>query len=168
MKRKKSKKWRPKSPQPVAKAVVRKRRPEDPRRMFMKQRLAEWGRWRRSWHVGPKRVRSWWGSAILARFVGLGGTVDDARPIDEDAAHETDNIVRGLDEQLLAILLVQYVLGGEKADKAKASGLSERGFYYALGRALDAFEIRATVMMDRSTREKIIREPTWELHSMLK
>lgn len=113
----------------------------------MKRRLAEWGRWRRSWQVGPRRVRSWWGTHILARFVGLGDP-GEPPPVDEDIAQDTDAIVKGIDPQLRAILVVQYVLGGDKAEKARAGEMSAATYYRALGRAIDAVEIRSTILAE--------------------
>lgn len=121
------------------------RKPENPRRLFMKSLLGEWGRWRRSWHFGPRRMQSWWGKVILDRFLPMAARADE-RPIDEDRAQDTHDMLSALDPQLRLVLLIQFVIGGSKEEKSHACGLSPRGFYYALDRALDAFEIRTTLL----------------------
>jgi hypothetical protein len=138
---------------------------EDPRRALIKQRLREWGKWRRSMHVGPARVESWWGKVILDRFLPQGRR-DAEIVIDEPRVHATDAHIAALDPLLRPVLLHQYVVGAHltKHEKARACGLSSYQRYYEiLERAHDAFEIRAYVVeVVRPSKPELVDVATCE------
>lgn len=148
MSRRKKKKLSVPEVVPVEQPAPRPRKEENPRRIYMKQCLREWGVWRRSWHCGPSRVVSWWGKIFLDQFMPVNLPLP-GKEIDEERAHGTHTLIDGLDPLLRVVLLMQYVLGVHvsKDEKARACGLSgPQRFYEVLGRAHDAFEIRATVL----------------------
>jgi DNA-directed RNA polymerase specialized sigma24 family protein len=88
--------------------------------------LLEWGAWRRSFQVGPKRVRSWWGAQITDRFVEHVTVLTEPDIIvDEARAWATDRAINGtLPEDLQVLLMHQYVIGGSRERKAVRCGLS--------------------------------------------
>ena len=140
----------------ASRAPVATRREEHPRRIFTKQRLREWGVWRRSWHCGPGRVVSWWGKVFLDQFMPVNLPLP-GREVDETRAQETHELIEGLDALLRLVLLTHYVVGvhASKEEKARACGLSSSQRYYeALARAHDGFEIRSTVLAENISRSE--------------
>jgi hypothetical protein len=157
MSKKRKTKARKSEPAPVTKPASRPRKDEDPRRVYLKQCLREWGVWRRSWHCGPGRIVSWWGKLFLDQYMPMLPPLP-GREVDEVRAHQTHELVDGLDPLLRLVLLVQYVLGvhGTKEEKARSCGLSSPQRYYdALARAHDAFEIRTTVLSENISMPEI-------------
>jgi hypothetical protein len=128
----------------------RERQPENPRRIAIKHRLREWGKWRRSWHVGPLRVTSSW-----RLWLGPPGGARAEADRDDAAERETHDLVDGLLPQLRDLLWEQYVVAADSLleDKARACGFTTiRGYTKAVGRALDAFEIRAGIVAVATSR----------------
>lgn len=92
--------------------------------------LLEWGAWRKSWLVGPRRVRSWWGAGIMERFLPQVHVHVTEIIVDEPRAWRTDQVIKtiGHDQreggELALVLLSQYVFGGTKEQRAKRCGLT--------------------------------------------
>lgn len=86
--------------------------------------LQEWGAWRRTWLVGPRRVRSWWGAGIMERFLPQVTPVNVEIIVDEPRAWRVDQVIKGIGDELSLVLMHQYVMGGNKAQRAKRCGVT--------------------------------------------
>lgn len=100
--------------------------------------LLEWGAWRRANYHGPRRVRSWWGAGIMERFLPMVHVSSPDIIVDEARAWRTNQAIRQLgNEELRRVLLCQYVLYGDKQQKAQAAGMTVRTYFRRLRQARD-------------------------------